>query len=131
MSQTRIDLTTMLKGGYLILNPLWGCAPNIDSKISLLVYQWHQMQNLIYMDQFFKNPKFEPNWLKFNKFLEKSGNFGQKLVQNWTDWYMNESLFLGKLVNIWVHFQFPAGTGPYQIKLEYPLGIEMTISPQC
>ena len=46
------------------------------------------------MGQFFKIfPNLSQNWLNFNKILEKSGDFAQNLAQNWTDWFMNGSLF--------------------------------------
>ena len=35
-------------------------------------------------------------------------NFGQNFAQNWTNWYMNGSLFLGKLVYVRVKFQIPS-----------------------
>ena len=36
--------------------------------------------------------KFSQIWLKFKKILEKSGNFGQNLVQIQADWYINDLL---------------------------------------
>ena len=40
--------------------------------------------------------------------------FGQNLARNWADWYMNGSLFLGKLVFVYgSNFKFPAAR-PYQ-----------------
>ena len=57
------------------------------------------------------------NFQNFPKFLaqigenlKKSGNFGPNLAKNRADWYMNGSLFLWNLVNVWVHFQIPSGT---------------------
>ena len=69
------------------------------------------MNGLIF--QKFRN--LSQNWLKFKKILEKSGDFAQNLAKNWTDWYMNGSLFLEKLVFIW-HI-------PTKTKLEYPPGL--------
>ena len=58
------------------------------------------------MGRFFKiSPNLSQNWLKFQKILEKSGDFAQNLAQNWSDWYMNGSLFIEKLVFVWVFFQ--------------------------
>ena len=43
-------------------------------------------------------PNLSQFWLKFKKILEKLGDFAQNLAQNWADWYINESLFLEKLL---------------------------------
>ena len=51
--------------------------------------------------------------------LENSGDFAQILAKNWTDWYMNGSLFLEKLVFVWVYFQIPWQHIPTKTKLEY------------
>ena len=60
-------------------------------------------------------PKFQQNWLKFKKLLKKLGDFTQSFAQNWTDWYMNGSLFLEKLlVFVWVYFQNPQRHVLYQ-----------------
>ena len=64
------------------------------------------------MSRFFKS---SPN-------LEKSGDFAQNLAKNWTDWYMNGSLFLENLVFVWVYFQIPWRHIPTETKLEYPRG---------
>ena len=76
------------------------------------------MNGLIF--QKFRN--LSQNWLKFKKILEKSGDFVQNLAKNWTDWYMNGSLFLEKLVFVWVYFQIPWRHIPTKTKLEYPPG---------
>ena len=55
-------------------------------------------------------PEFEPNWFKFKKILEKLGDFAKNLPQNLTNWYMNVSLFLKKLVFVWVYFQILSTT---------------------
>ena len=55
------------------------------------------------MGRFFKIcTNLSQNWLKLKKLLEKSGDFAQNLAQNWVDWYMKWSLFLEKLVPVWV-----------------------------
>ena len=73
------------------------------------------------MGQFFKNfPNLRKNWLKFKKILEKSDDFAQNLEQNWSNWNMNESLFLEKLVFVWVYFQILQRHIPTKTKLEYP-----------
>ena len=60
----------------------------------------YKMQNLVYewVDFFKSSLNLSQNWLKFKKILEKSGDFAQNLAKYWTDWYMNGSLFLEKLV---------------------------------
>ena len=62
---------------------------------------------------------FSQNWLKSNKIYEKSGDFAQYLAQNWFNWYINGSLFLEKLVFVWVYFQIPLRHIPSKTKLEY------------
>ena len=70
---------------------------------------------------FQKFPKFEPKLAQvYKKLLEKSGDFDQNLAKNWTDWYMNGSLFLEKLVFVWVYFQIPWRHLPTKTKLDYP-----------
>ena len=64
--------------------------------------------------------KFRQNWLKFKKILEKLSDFAQNLVQNWSEWYMNGSHFLEKLVFVWVYFQILQRYIPTKTKLEYP-----------
>ena len=104
-------------GGYLVQKTLRGCAANMGSKISLLVYERSPVWNAksgIWMGRFFKIwPNLSQNWLKFKKILEKIGNFVQNLAQNWANWYMNGLL---KLVFVWVYFQIHGGT---KTKLEY------------
>ena len=78
------------------------------------------------MGRFFKictNLKW--NWLKFKKILEKSGDFDQNLAQNWTSWYMNGSLFLEKLVFVWVYFQILWRHIPTKTKLEYSRALQL------
>ena len=67
----------------------------------------YKMQNLVYewIDFSKFSQSFSRNWLKFKKILEKLGDFAQNLVQNGADWYINGSLFLEKLVFVWVYFQ--------------------------
>ena len=50
-----------------------------------------------------------PNFFKFKKILEKSGDFAQNLAQNWPDQNMNGSLFLEKLVLYGSTFKFRGG----------------------
>ena len=52
-------------------------------------------------------PKFEP---KLAEKFEKLGDFAHNVTQNRTNWYMNESLFLEKLVFVWYTFKFHGGT---------------------
>ena len=117
-------------GGYLVQKTLRGCAANMGSKISLLVYEWPLIRCKIwYMNgTIFKIwPNLSQNWLKFKKILEKIGNFVQNLAQNRADWYMNGLLFLEKLVFVWVYFQIPWRHIPTKTKLEYPPGMWDTV----
>ena len=63
-------------------------------------------------------PKFEPKFWK-------SGDFAQNLAENWSNWYMNESLVFEKLVFVWVYFQILWRRIPTKTELEYPLGAEV------
>ena len=47
----------------------------------------------------------------------KKGNFGRNLAQNQIDLYMNGSLFLGKLVYVWVKFQILSGKSLPKVNL--------------
>ena len=63
-------------GEYSVQKTLQGRAANMGSKISLLVYEWPliKCRNLYMNGLIFQNfQKFERNWLKFKKILEKSG----------------------------------------------------------
>ena len=53
-------------------------------------------------------------------FLKYRAIFAQNLAQNWVDWYMNGSLFLEKLVFVWVYVQILWQHVPTKTKLEYP-----------
>ena len=55
------------------------------------------------------------SWLKF-KILETTGDFAKNLAQNWSDWYMNGSLILEKLVFVWSTFQFDGGTSLLRVE---------------
>ena len=68
------------------------------------------------------------NWLKFKKILEKSHDIAQNLVQNWTDRYMNGSLFLEKVVFVLVYFQILQRHVPTKTKLEYPPGLDASMT---
>ena len=90
----------------------------------------YKMQNLVYEGVDFS--KFgqiwvKIQWLKFQKILEKIGNFVQNLVKNWAD--MNGLLFLEKLVFVWVYFQIPWRHIPNKTKLEYPPEMVVGLSP--
>ena len=78
----------------------------------------------IWMGQFFQISK-NLSQNKFKKIWKKKkggGNFGQNSAQNRADWYMNGSLFLGKLVLVWIKFQIPSGTSLPKPNLSYPPG---------
>ena len=75
------------------------------------------------MGRFFTNfPILKQNWLKFKKILEKLSDFAQTLVQNCSNWYTNGSIFLEKLVFVWVSFQIPWQHIPTKTKHEYSPG---------
>ena len=78
------------------------------------------MENLVYEWVDFSN--FFPKSAKI-KILENPGNFNQNWGQNWADWYMNGSIFLEKLVFVWVYFQIPQQHVITKTKLEYPPGL--------
>ena len=65
-------------------------------------------------------PNFNQNWLKFKKISEKSGDYAQNFAQNWAAWYMNESLFLEKLVFVWDTLKFRGGTSLPKPSLSTP-----------
>ena len=103
-------------GGYSVQRTLWGVPPTWIAKSA----SWYDLLCKIwYMNgSIFQNfPKFEQN--QFEKILEKSDDFAQNLVQNWSDWYMNGSLFLEKLVFVWVYFHILWRHIPTKTKLEY------------
>ena len=69
--------------GYSVQKTLQGCATNMGSKISLLVYEWPLIKCKIW----YMNGLIFLNWLKFTEILgKKSGAFAQNLVQKWTNW---------------------------------------------
>ena len=82
---------TQYKRPYGDVPPTW-----VAKSASWYMNDPHKVQNVVYewgnFSIFFLN--LNKNWLKFKKIWEKSGDFAQNLVQNWTDWYMNGSLFL-------------------------------------
>ena len=88
-----------LGGGYSVKRTLRGHATNMGSNSKnkpLCIWTTsYKMQNLVNI------------WVGFQ-------NFAQNLAQNWTDWYMHASLFLEKLVFVWVYFQIWQGHEAYQ-----------------
>ena len=73
-------------GGYLVQKTLQGCAANMGSKISLLVYEWPLIKRKIwYMNGliFQMFPKFESNLAQIQENFGKIGwfcsKFGQKM----------------------------------------------------
>ena len=108
---------TQYKRPYGDVPPTW-VAKSASWYINDPLLDSYFMQNLVYEWDFFF--KFEPNWFKFKEILEKSGNFGQNLVQNQADWYMNGSLFLGKFgicMGLLSNFRRHV---PTKTKTEYP-----------
>ena len=82
----------------------------------------YKMQNLVY--EWVNFSKFAQIWAKIGSNLRTFEKMGD-LAQNKTDWFMNGSLFLEKLVLVWVYFQIPWWHIPIKTKLKYP----PTISP--
>ena len=69
-------------GGYLVQKTLQGCAANMGSKISLLVYEWPLIKCKIrYMNgSIFQNfPKIGSNLIKFMKNQEILLNIWHKI----------------------------------------------------
>ena len=62
-----------------------------------LVYEWVNFSKFSHI--------WVKIWPKFKKIFEKSGNSAQNLAQNRSDWYMNGSLFLQKLLFVWFYIQ--------------------------
>ena len=58
-----------------------------------------------------------------SKFFKNQEILLTNLAQNWTDWYMNGSLFLEKLVFVWVYFQILRRHIPAKTKLKYLWGL--------
>ena len=79
------------------------------------------MQNLVYeWVDFSKVPQI---WAKIGsslRNLEKSGDFDQNLAKNWTDWYMNGSLFLENWYLYGSTFKFRGGTSLPKQNLSTP-----------
>ena len=95
------------EGRYSVQKTLWGCATNMGSKISLLVYEWSLIKCQIWYvnGSIYKSfPNLSQIGLNLRKFWKKLCDFVQNLFGNWSNWYMNGSLFLEKLVFVWVYF---------------------------
>ena len=65
------------------------------------------MQNLVC--EWVDVSKFYQIWTKIGSNLRIFWKNWVILLKNWTDWYMNGSLFLEKFVFIWVYFQTSSG----------------------
>ena len=130
---TRVQIfwTWCLGGWYSVLN-FQGCAANMGSKISLLVYEWPLTKCKIwYMNgSIFQNfPKFEPKLVE-NYRKWKLWKNGVILLKIWHKigpigiWMGH--FFFEKLVFPWVYFQIPQRHIPTKTKLEYPLSVVST-----
>ena len=97
-------------GGYLVQKTLWGCATNMGSKISLLVYEWPLVKCRIwYMNgSIFK---IGSNLRKFRKKLVILFKIWPKIA---ADWYINGLLFLEKLVFVMGLLSNSVAAHPYQ-----------------
>ena len=112
--------------GVLIQKTLWGRVTNMDSKISLLVYEWPHIKHRIWYMNGLVFPNLCQNWLTFKNILEKSDNFAQNVAQYFTDRYMNGSLFIEKLVFVWSTFKFCDGMSLPKPNLSTPPPVEHT-----
>ena len=103
------------RGGALSPKDPMGCAANMGSKISLLVYWMTLMKCKIwYMNEsIFQNfLKFEQNWLKFKKISEKIRWFCSNLVvQSWSDKWVTFSCKIGICMGLLSNFM---AVSPYQ-----------------
>ena len=99
-----------MSGRYSVQKTLWGRATHMGSKISLLVYQWPLILCKIwYLNGSIKNfPKFESKLAQTLRKFEKKNQV--IFVKIGLTLYMSGSLFLQKLVFVWVHFQIPSST---------------------
>ena len=100
--------------GYTVQKTLRGCATkqNQPPSISMTPYFgkiWYLNGSINFQDF--------PNLRKSEK---NQVNFGQNLAQNQADWYMNGSLFLQKLVFVWVLLQIPTSMSLLKAKLRTP-----------
>ena len=78
-------------------------------------------QNLYKRVNYFKIfPNLSQNWPKFKDVFEKSDNFAQNLVWNWSYWYINWSLFLQNLCLYGSTLKFCGGTSLSKPNLSYP-----------
>ena len=112
-------------GGYLVQKTLQGCATNMGSKISLLVYEWPLIKCTIwYMNGLiFQNlAKFGSNLRKFCTKLVICSKFGQKLgqlVYEWVTFSWKTGICVGLLSN-------SVAAHPYQNQTWVPPGNEIS-----
>ena len=114
---------------------LQGCAANMGSKISLLVYEWPRIKcKICYMNGliFQHFPKFEPklaqilrkfwkNWVILLKIWQKIGPIGIRMGQLfWKNWYL-----------YWSTFKFCGGTSLPKPNLSTPWGFPLLASLVC
>ena len=82
------------------------------------------MQDLVY--EWVDFSKFSQIWVKISSNIRKFWKNWVILLKIWqkigSNWYMNGSLFLEKLVFVWVYFQILWRHIPTKTKLEYPPG---------
>ena len=116
-----------LGGGYSVWKTLRGCTANMGSKISLFVYKWPLMKCKIWCMNglIFQNfPKFDPNWLKFKKILEKSWVI---LLKSWRKigriGILMGHFFLKNWYLYGIYFQTLRWHIPTKTKLEYSPGV--------
>ena len=126
-----LNHSVSIPGGYSVQKRPYGDVPPTWVAESASWYMNDPLENAkfgIWMGRCFKiSPNWSQNWLKFKKILEKSGDFAQNLMQNWSNWYMKGSLFLEKLVFVWVYFRILRWNIPTKTKLEYPTGFPLFI----
>ena len=101
-------------GGYLVQKTLRGCAANMGSKISLLVYEW----TLIKCKIWYMNGSIFQKFPKFGKIGWFCSNFGQKLdrlVYEWVTFSWKLGICMGLLSN-------SVAAHPYQNQTWVPPG---------
>ena len=130
----RRDFLSWDPRGYSVQKTFLGCAANMSSKISLLVYEWppYKMQNLVY------------EWIDFSKFSQIWAKIGSNLRKFWKHWVIllkiwlrieqigiwMSHFFLKKLVFVWVYFQIRRWHIPTKTKFEYPPGMRQAQRPE-
>ena len=109
--EIQYSITFILSNSQDVQMIRWGCAANMGSKISLMVYQWPLFcANFgIWKGKF---SKFSHTWAKSGLNLWQFEKKMVILVKIWPE-IGPVCVWMCKLVYLWVHFKFPASC-PYQ-----------------